>query len=76
MNMPKSTMDYHLRYLKKRNLISVIKKERYNHYYISKKIGREDKQLLSILREETPRRIILSMKIPNPVSLQYLSIFR
>jgi predicted transcriptional regulator len=73
MNMPKSTMDYHLKYLEKKDLISVLKKERYNHYYISKKIGRENKKILSILREETPRRILLSMKIPNPVSLQYLS---
>ena len=73
IDMPKSTMDYHLNFLNKKGLIIILKKERYNRYYISKKIGKETKKILAILREETPRRILLSMKIYHPVSIDYLS---
>jgi len=73
MNISKSTLEYHLKYLEKKNLAIVIQKERYKRYFISKKIGHEAKKILTILREETPRRILLSMKIYHPVTISYLS---
>ena len=66
MNIPKSTMIYHLHYLKKRNLIVTKSESGYSRYYISYEIGRKNKVVLNILRQETPRRIILYLlRFPN-----------
>ena len=50
---------YHLRYLEKNDLIIAEKKAGYTRYYIKGKIGIQDKQLLSLFRQETPLRLIL-----------------
>jgi len=72
ISMPKSTLEYHLRYLKKRGLVTATSKGKYARYYIAKKVGVDTKKLFDILRQETPRRILLSMKIYHPVSLEHL----
>ena len=71
--IPKSTLNYHLRYLKKRDLIELRQENRFKRYYARKKIGKFEKNILNLIRQETPRKILLSMKIYHPVTVKYLS---
>jgi len=59
LNIPASTLSYHLGYLVKRDLLSKEFENGYLRFYISQKIGKNDKKLLNILRETVPRNIIL-----------------
>ncbi len=59
LNIPASTLSYHLGYLVKRNLLSKESENGYLRFYISQKIGKNDKKLFNILRETVPRNIIL-----------------
>jgi DNA-binding transcriptional ArsR family regulator len=59
LTIPFSTLNYHLRFLKKRELIKEKAEGRYNRYYITEKVGSREKEILSILRKDTPRTIIL-----------------
>jgi DNA-binding transcriptional ArsR family regulator len=59
MKIPYSTLKYHLNFLEKRELIDKKPGRKYNRYYVSYKIGREDKKILGVLQENTPRHIIL-----------------
>ena len=58
---------YHLRYLERHELISIIKENGYTRCYIKGKVGVEDKKILSILRQEIPLRIVLFL-LKNPLS--------
>ncbi|MCK4365586.1 MAG: winged helix-turn-helix transcriptional regulator [Thermoplasmatales archaeon] len=57
-------MEYHLRYLKRIELILARKSGAYTRYFITQNIGKEEKQALSILRKKTSLHIalILSMR--------------
>ena len=59
LKIPKTTMNYHLNYLQKQDLIVSINEKRYLRFYIKQRVGFVDKQILSIIRQEVPRRIIL-----------------
>lgn len=59
IDIPFSTLDYHLNYLKKRGLLKAKSEERYNRYYVTNKIGNKEKKILSFLRKDTPRGVIL-----------------
>jgi len=59
INIPASTLNYHLKYLEKRNLLIKEFENGYSRYFISQKIGKNDKKLLNILRETVPRNIVL-----------------
>ncbi|MCK4365914.1 MAG: winged helix-turn-helix transcriptional regulator [Thermoplasmatales archaeon] len=59
-------LSYHLNYLKKQDLIVTKINPRYTRYYVSQKVGDKDKEILNILREETPCKIILLLLIPGP----------
>ena len=59
LNIPNSTLRYHLKYLKKRGLIIAIPEEGYVRYYIINNIGNAQKNMLHLLRQEVPRNIIL-----------------
>ena len=59
INIPKTTLLYHLRYLSKRELLTSKEDTRYTRYFTARKIGVKEKTLLSLIRQETPRQIIL-----------------
>lgn len=59
LNIPKSTLRYHLNYLEKQGLLVAKKEDKYNRYFISKDIGRREKNILSIIRTETTRDVLL-----------------
>ena len=59
LNMPKSTLVYHINYLVKRNIITVDKKSGYERFYISRKFNQKDKELINVIREKVPQNLIL-----------------
>ena len=59
MNIPKTTLGHHLKYLKKLKLISEKTEHGFKRIYISYEIGTKEKELLNLLREEIPRKIFL-----------------
>lgn len=67
LQIPLGTLDYHLHYLKKRNLIMVRSDGRYSRYYIVGSMGVVEKKILGILRQKTTRKIVLFLLL-NPNS--------
>ena len=66
LEMPLSTLVYHLHYLEKRDLIMAKEDGRYTRYYPTKKIGARAKEIMSLLRQKMPRRIIMFLLLhPN-----------
>lgn len=63
LHIPFSTLSYHLRFLEKRELIKEKTEGRYNRYYITEKIGHREKEMIGILRKDTPRTIILYLLV-------------
>lgn len=63
--IPYSTLKYHFRYLKKRGLVVDVKGRRYNRFYGVQKISDGEKKLLSIIRQNTPRKIVLFLLIQS-----------
>lgn len=59
MDISLSTIDYHLHYMEKRGLIVVKKDGRYTRYFAAKKVGMQDKKIISLLRQKSPRQIVL-----------------
>lgn len=59
LNIPKSTLLYHLNYLKKRGLIVDKDDGSYLRYFASDKILANDKELFAILRKRIFRNILL-----------------
>ena len=59
-------LSYHLKYLKKQDLIVIKINRRYKRYYVAQKVANKDKEILNILREATPCKIILLLLFPGP----------
>ena len=58
MNIPKSTLIHHLRYLEKEELITSDDEKGLKRYYLSYKLGKQERIILKCLREKTPRLIL------------------
>ena len=56
---PESTVRYHIDYLEKRGFIIKKAEKGYIRFFVTDKIGKEEKILLTLLRNETSRNIIL-----------------
>ena len=59
MNIPKTTLKYHLDYLEKHKLVTTKSEGGYKRYFVVNKLGQREKDLLNLLRQEVPRNIIL-----------------
>jgi predicted transcriptional regulator len=59
MGIPKSTLRHHLITLNKRELISSKKDKGYTRYYAVDKIGKKEKEILAVLKQDIPRNILL-----------------
>jgi len=59
LNIPKTMLNYHLKYLEKENFLLAKSDNRYTRYYPTKKVGNNDKEILGLMRQNLPRRIIL-----------------
>ena len=61
IKIPKSTLTYHIKYLKKQDLIKEKLESGYKRIYIKDKIGTHDREILNLLRQEVPFKIFLYM---------------
>ena len=59
LQMPSTTLNYHLRHLEKNGLIISKKEDRHTRYCISNNVGNTEKKLLKVLRQDTPRNVLL-----------------
>jgi len=65
INIPRSTLNYHLNYLKRLNLIDEKVDRKNKRYYASGKICKKDKDILCLLRQEIPFKITMYLLFPN-----------
>lgn len=61
MDIPRGTLEYHFRHMEKQSLIDVKPSTKYTRYYVLEKIGIKEKEIISLLRRETPRRILVCL---------------
>jgi predicted transcriptional regulator len=59
LDVPVGMLDYHLKYLEKRGLVASKSEEHYTRYYAESAFDPASKEILSFLRQELPRGIIL-----------------
>ncbi len=59
LDLPTGVVDYHLRYLEDKELIVSKKSRGFKRYYVRDQVKTFDKELLAILRQKTPREIII-----------------
>jgi len=59
LTIPRTTLLYHLNFLKRENLLFGKSEGRFTRYYVKKTVGNADKVILGLLRQQIPRRIIL-----------------
>lgn len=65
LTMPMGTLEYHLHYLVKAGLLSIREDGRYVRYFTVGEMGRREKDVLAVLRQEVPRRIATHLLV-NP----------
>ena len=58
LNIPKTTLLHHIKYLEKEELICSKSQNSYKRFFVIFKVGKREKEVLNLLREETPRHII------------------
>lgn len=59
---------YHLAYLEKNGLVVVRKDGRFSRYYVANGFRQEEKDVLAVLRHETPRRIAVALLVEPGLS--------
>jgi len=59
LNIPLSTLDYHLYYIRQRGLIKAKSDGRYKRYYVAGDIGVQEGKVIAILRQKVTRNIIM-----------------
>ncbi|MEW5760939.1 MAG: winged helix-turn-helix transcriptional regulator [Candidatus Thermoplasmatota archaeon] len=66
LNMPLGTVEYHLRYLTRNELIILKDDGHYKRFYPKSTLASVDKTLLALLRQEIPRKIVMFLLLhPN-----------
>lgn len=58
LEIPFSTLQYHLRFLEKRELVKAKDDGKYIRYYIYSKFGRKEKDVVDLIRKKTTRSMI------------------
>jgi len=71
--IPRSTLRYHIRYLKKQELIEIKSEGQYKRIYTLNKVGTYDKQILSLLRQKIPCQIFLNFLFNLVISQKDIS---
>lgn len=57
VDIPMGTLEYHLHYLVKANLLTTRQDARYTRYFPTGELSRREKDVLAILRQKVPRQI-------------------
>jgi predicted transcriptional regulator len=72
LNMPSTTLEYHLSYMVRKRIVFG-EKEGYFRRYYTKPLDEEDKKVLSALRQKKLREIVLVVIANQKAKYQYLS---
>lgn len=64
--MPLGTSLYHLDYLETSGLVVSRRDGRYKRYFASHTVGRREKEVLSLLRHDAPRRLVEALLVRGP----------
>jgi len=73
LEIPKTTLKYHLKYLEVKNLVNYETKGKCTRYFAKFEIGTIDKKVLGVIRQEIPRRIIFLTFIFDEVFIDEIS---
>ncbi len=73
IDLPLGTVEYHLKYLVDREMLVEKADGNYKRYYPVGLYGSVDKQLLSLLRQEVPRRIVMKLLLNPGINFKVLS---
>jgi len=73
MNIPRSTLVYHLRCLMKLDVIHFKGEKKEKRFYVCGQMGIKDKELLGLLRQEIPFKIIMYFFYPGYCSEKELA---
>lgn len=66
LNIPVSTVNYHINYLKKLDIIIARPNGRYVRYFVTEKIGFKEKEIINLLRQDVPLQIVIFLLLyPN-----------
>lgn len=57
VDIPMGTLEYHLHYLVKANLLTTRQDTRYTRYFATGELSRREKDVLAILRQKVPRQL-------------------
>jgi predicted transcriptional regulator len=71
LDIPLASLQYHLNYMARRNIIVEEKAEHYTRYYCSP-LDPEDKKILSILRQKRIREIILTILVEKKAKYRFI----
>lgn len=73
LDIPKTTLTHHLKYLEKEDIVDAKDQGRYKRYFVKFKLGKREKEIFNLLREEIPRYILLHIFINTVCSQIELS---
>jgi DNA-binding transcriptional ArsR family regulator len=73
LNLTYYNANYHINYLKKLGMVSIKSDNSYSRIYAVNQIGSNEKNILNIMRQKTPRRILIFMCISVVASQQEIS---
>ena len=59
IDIPKSTLVYHIHYLQKKNIISSSDSKGYDRFFISENFNKKNKDIIAVIREKVPLNLIL-----------------
>ena len=65
VDIPMGTLEYHLHYLVKANLLTTRQDARYTRYFPTGELSRREKDVLAVLRQKVPRQIAAHLLL-NP----------
>lgn len=57
VDIPMGTLEYHLHYLVKANLLTTRQDARYTRYFATGELSRREKDVLAVLRQKVPRQV-------------------
>lgn len=76
LGIPTGTLEYHLHYLVKADLLTIRQDPRYTRYFATGELSRQDKDVLAVLRQKVPRQIAAHLLLePGSSHGQLLSKF-
>jgi len=73
IDIPITTLNYHINYLKKIELVSEKKDLRFKRTYIREQVGLKEKRILELVRKEKPLKILIYLSITSACSQIELS---